>query len=383
MRLAYVTRQLEIGGAERQLFCLVQGLCRTNPVWVFTLYEGGKLWTEFAQLPSVRLLTLNRKGLGGLSAVYQLSQILKKEKIDLIHTYLSLSHTIGLLAASIARTPVKVVAIRDCGIGRLNWSSRVSFQTDRVLTNLVADRVISNSHAGKQYHVRRGYRADKISVISNGIDAPRFDIQLDVEAEKARLGLPPDAQVVGMVAGIKPIKDHPTFLKAAALLTREFPKAFFLIIGEGDPFYVGGLKKMVTDLTLEGKVIFTGVRKDIPRLLQVMDVAVLTSFREGFPNSVAEAMAAGKPVVTNDVGDLSEIVQDGKCGFLAALGDAGDLATKIGRLLSDEVLRRQIGQQGKQRIANRYSVEMMVTQTEQLYADLLRQGQSHTPNLRK
>ncbi|MBI4458504.1 MAG: glycosyltransferase [Acidobacteria bacterium] len=191
---------------------------------------------------------------------------------------------------------------------------------------------------------------------------------------RQELRLPPDAPLVAMLSRLNGLKGGEYFVRAAALLAWRFPQARFLIVGDvgcGDSFYKAALERQVIRLGLGGRVLFTGFRLDIPRLLSEVSVSVLPSLSEGLSNVLLESMAAGVPVVASRVGGNPEVVQDGASGLLVPPSDAEALAGAIRTLLEDPELARRYGQAGKERIAQHFTLTRMVRETEEHYLQLL------------
>jgi glycosyltransferase involved in cell wall biosynthesis len=148
----------------------------------------------------------------------------------------------------------------------------------------------------------------------------------------------------------------------------------FLVVGETAPMetaYLTALEAQAARLGIARRVIFTGIRSDVPELLSSVDVAVMPSLNEALSNVLLESMAAGAPLVATRVGGTPEALSDGECGLVVPPGDAAALATGVARLLNDPALAARLGHAARQRIANEFSVDRMVRATEQLYVDLL------------
>ena len=185
------------------------------------------------------------------------------------------------------------------------------------------------------------------------------------------LGVPSNTPTVGIVAMLRPEKGHDIFLKAAALVLKQKPETHFLIIGDGDERKK--LEGMAEDTSIKAYIHFLGARKDIPEILNLFDVAVLSSYPvvETLSNAVLEYMAAGKPVVSTRVGSLEEVVDEGQTGFLVESGDFEAMAVLILKILQDAKLAREMGEAGRKKVEKEYSIEQMVSLTESLFEKLL------------
>lgn len=213
-------------------------------------------------------------------------------------------------------------------------------------------------------------RADcEVVGICNGIDTRRFAPDGATDAS-IRAGA---SHVVAILGHISEVKGHPTFVEAAGLLARTFPQSRFLVIG-GETIQQGlrgQLEQRARDLGLGDRVQFLGFRNDVAQILSAADVVVLPSLAEGFPLAVLEAMACGKPVVATPVGGVPEAIVEGVTGMLVAPGRADLLAQGVATLLQDPDAARRMGQAARQRIEQRFSVEIFGGAVQALYSRLL------------
>jgi glycosyltransferase involved in cell wall biosynthesis len=192
--------------------------------------------------------------------------------------------------------------------------------------------------------------------------------------------LPPGVPVVAVVSRLIRLKGLEQFLEAAAVVTRDVPDVRFLIVGEtapSDKGYLTDLKTLADRLGIGGRVIFTGLRSDVPLLLAGATVAVMPSLNEALSNALLESMAAGAPVVATRVGGTSEALVDGENGLLVPPGDVGALATAVTRLLGAPALAARLGLAARHSIAERVSIGRQVAATEQRYFDLLARKKRH------
>jgi glycosyltransferase involved in cell wall biosynthesis len=240
------------------------------------------------------------------------------------------------------------------GVGRLNRS--LTPITDAFIA-------VAPSH-GRYLIEREGCPAEKAVVIPNGVDTARFAPSRDAAAVRRKLGIAVDAPVAGIVAALRPEKNHELFLRMASRIVRKLPAARFLIIGDGP--CRGDLERRCSELCLMENVLFLGSRDDVPKLLAVMDVFVLTSHIEANPISILEAMSVGLPVVSTNVGSIHEAVRDGETGYLIPAGDSAQLAERVLSLLADAQKRTAMGAAARASVIERWSIESMVHGYEQL-----------------
>ena len=289
-----------------------------------------------------------------------------------MHTYSFYANVFAVPAARLGRVPVVVASIRDTGAYITPMKRRVQRMTCRL-----ADSVVVNAEAVRRWLVEDGYDERRITVIRNGIDPAPYARKASPGKLHQELGLPPDAPLVAVLSRLSPIKGLEYFLEAAATVAAAAPDVRFLIVGEAekkDIEYARSLEAYANRLGLGRRVVFTGLRLDVPRVLDEVAVSVLPSLSEGLSNVLLESMAAGVPVVATRVGGTPEAVEEGVTGLLVPPRDAGALALAISRLLTDRALAARLGRAGRGRAVRFFSIDAAVRQTEQLYFTLLRRN---------
>ena len=234
------------------------------------------------------------------------------------------------------------------------------------------DHLIAVSHATKNEMVAAGLPPDLISVIHNAIDTDAWSPRYATIGLKEELGLEHANPVIGYVGRIMPEKDLETWLRAAALVAQRYSEAQFVLVGEGrDGDTLGQLQRLATELGIAERVHFPGYRTHLLPVYGSFDLFVLSSRREGLPNSILEAMAVGLPVVTTDVAGTSELVLDCQTGYVVPQGDVDRLAHAMVTLVADTQLRQRMGQAGRERIEREFSFTHRLQRIEKLYARVL------------
>jgi glycosyltransferase involved in cell wall biosynthesis len=306
-------------------------------------------------------------GLGSARAFVRLVTLLRRERPQILQTWLYHSDLIGLEAARLAGIRTVVWNIRST-VQRRRDQSALGWWTMGALARL-SDRpraIVANSRAGIASHQARGYRCRRWELIPNGFELPE---RLPGREERARLaaelGLPESAPWIGLVARHHPVKDHPTFLRAAALLVARQPSARFLLVGRG----VEQLAEQARELGLAARVRLLGERQDVMRITACLDLAASSSVNEAFSNTLGEAMACGVPCVATDVGDSAEIVGD--TGRIVPPANPEALAAAMSDLLDLPASERlALGQSAAARIRERFSLAHTIARYEELYVDL-------------
>jgi glycosyltransferase involved in cell wall biosynthesis len=234
------------------------------------------------------------------------------------------------------------------------------------------DHLIAVSHATAAEMVTAGVPRQRISVIHNGIDTEAWSLHRTTSDLRDELGLRQAFPVVGYVGRIMPEKDLDTWLRAAALVGQQYPQARFVLVGEGrDGQTLSYLRQLAGTLGIAERVSFPGYREHLLPVYATFDLFVLSSLREGLPNSILEAMALGLPVVTTDVAGAKELVLDGQTGFVVPQRDAHSLAQAILAVLDDERRRRAMGQAGRERVERKFSFVQRLIGIEALYGRLV------------
>ena len=365
MRVFFLIRSLERGGAERQLIELVRGLSATgDEVTVCTFYDGGALRGELQSIPGVTVHSLRKRGRWDVARVaVRLLRIVRSSHPDVIHSYMAFANELALLMGRAVGVAV-VWGLRSSEVDPSlhDEFSRRQFAVGARLSRF-ADAIIVNSQAGKRHHERFGYSNRHMLVIPNGIDCSRFrpDRSLGENLRK-EWGVRDGERLIGLVARINPVKDHKTFLHAVALVAKSQPKARFVCIGGGSQAEIAELKALGDRLGLAQRLIWAGARDDMSAAYNAIDILALSSISEGFPNVVAEAMASGKACVVTDVGDAAYIVGD--CGVVVPPRDASALAGGLIRMLdTPEQEFETMRSRARARIEENFSIASLVSTT--------------------
>ena len=375
MKLAIVITGLSGGGAEMMLLKVLERLDRRRfSPHVISLTSRGEIGARIEKLGvPVECLGM-RSGHFSPTKFLRLVGRLRKLHPDAVHTWMYHADLLGGLAARLAGIRAVGWAIRHS-----NFSSSHSKRSTlwvmkacAVLSRRIPRRILCCSQIGNDVHVSAGYDEEKMVVIPNGFDLARFRPDADARVSvRAELGLSEDTPLVGLIARFDPQKDHAGFFEAAARTYRSRPDAHFLLAGTGAAGNNTALRRAIQQAGVVGNTHLLGRREDIPRLMAALDVLVSSSsFGEGFPNVLGEAMACGVPCVVTDVGDSAEIV--GETGRVVAPGDMAALAQDIVEVLGlSDKERRALGARARERVQARYRIGSVVRQYEEFYEHLI------------
>lgn len=358
------------GGSERQAVQLARLLHESGryQVRVACLDGGGVLRREVERLGVGEIAEYPLTSFYDRNMATQLrrcARYLRAQAITIVQTHDFYSNVFGMAAAALAGVPVRIAARRETSGIRSEKQKLVERWAYRL-----AHAVVANCEAVRHQVISEGTRAEKVVTIYNGLDLARITPPPDWRRDEAlaACGLPrhQTRRLVTIVANLRhPVKDHQTFLRAARRVQAAVPDAAFVIAGEGE--LINALRALAATLGLAERVFFIGRCADVAGLLALSDVCVLSSRAEGFSNSILEYMAAARPVVATAVGGAREAIIESETGYLVPPGDDTRLAERVIALLGDPARARQMGERGRQIVAERFSCAAQLARTEQLY----------------
>lgn len=297
-----------------------------------------------------------------------LASFIRRFHPDIVNSHLFRS---TLVAAPLAKR-LGVPRVVETYHGREAWrrgAIKGSFGVDRAVARWV-DRVIAVSEAAREFLVRtKGIPAAKVVVVPNGRDLSIFKPGGDREAIRRELGLGPHTPVIGIIGRLEEQKGHVFALDGLSMVVSEFPEARLLVVGEGS--LRGRLEAHARSARLAAHVLFTGFRRDVPRLIDAMDVVALPSLYEGMPLTAIEASAMAKPIVATAVDGTAEVVQDGTTGLLVPPGDPVALAEAIRVILRNSTRAKEMGEAGRRWVRARFDLDRQVEATARRYREVL------------
>lgn len=371
IKLLNVVPTLLCGGTENHFMTLSRAL---DPKRFDLRFACLRKWGPFVDELKARKIPLEEYRLATFRSVNalvqqaRLARYVSRHAIDIVHTYSFYGNVFAVPPGRLA-SRVVIASIRDRGPYLTPMQRRVQKHVCRL-----ADCILVNAEAVRQWLLDDGYDGSRIVVIPNGIDVSRF-VATDRAEVRRSLGVPEHARVVGVVSRLSRLKGIEQFLESAALIARSAGDVRFVIVGEQSPIknleYLDELSGLARGLGIGDKVIFTGLRSDVPAVLSALDVAVMPSLNEALSNVLLESMAAGAPVVATDVGGTSEALKDGVNGTLVPPSRPDLMAAAILQLLDAPPMAQRFGAAAKRTIDDRFSLDRMVQATESLYDRLL------------
>ena len=373
IRVLLVISNLEYGGAQRQVVELANNFDPARvEVHVCSLSSYVPLAREL-QLPDGRVHVVEKRSRFDLMVVPQLTRLLRRLKIDVVHGYLFDAEVAVRLAGRLARTAVVAGSERNTDY-TLKRVQHVAYR----LTKSKVDLIIANSNAGAAFHSGMlGHDRSIYRVIHNGVDTTKFAPRDRAEARR-RLGLAPEDAVVGMFASFKRQKNHPLLFAAAKELLTRVPRLRLLLVGDelhggmhGSSDYKVRTEALIDELGLRDRCMLLGNRDDVELIYPACDVTALPSLFEGTPNVALESMASGVPVVATDVADNALVVPDGQAGFIVPLGDHMLMADRLGRVLQDAGCAARMRQFTREWVTREFSTARLAEKTEAVYREWL------------
>ena len=372
IRVAYCVARMDFGGTELNAVRTAERIDHDRfDVTVASLMDSGPLLERYASagipvecfpITSLYNRTTLREGL-------RLYRFLIAKRIEILHCHDMYSNVFATPWARLARVPLVIASrrwIHPVSDPRLELANRIAYR--------LVHRVLGNSRAvAQQLRDGDGVAAGRILSLPNFVEERAFESPSASarSAFRSELGIPAHAEVVGCVARLVDVKDHATLLRAVGQLAVRRPALHVVLVGDGP--CRPGLERIAAELDISGRTHFAGARPHLPNLHHFFDVSALASLTEGFPNSLVEAMAAGRPVVATDVGGNPDAVRP-STGILVPPADPNAFANALEHVLADEELRRRMGAAALRVARSEYHVNAVIPALETMYVKLLERG---------
>jgi glycosyltransferase involved in cell wall biosynthesis len=375
IRILFLIPSLVANGAERQLLELVKRMDRDRfEVHLAVFYDPGSednLGSEAARVPDLQIHSLHKRrgALGYLTALPRLLRLILHLAPDVLHGYMDGNLPLLILGGLLRKRVVWGIRRTSKDLAKVDRLGLQLLRLDVWLSRYV-DLIIFNSEAGRLNHAAMGMKAARMAVVVNGFDVARFrpDPALGA-AQREGWAIPAGVPLIGIVGRLHPVKDHPTFLRAAAKLAETCPSAWFVCVGEGPAPYRAALGELADSLGIGDRVRFPGASQGMPAVYNALSYLVLSSTDEGFPNVLGEAMACGVPCVTTRVGDALALVGPG--GSVVETGDDAAIADALATLIAESASARAArAEASRARICSTFSADALARNTERLILNL-------------
>ncbi|MFX0198881.1 MAG: GT4 family glycosyltransferase PelF [Candidatus Hodarchaeota archaeon] len=370
MKILQVAYKSEIYGGEKVLLDLTRGLMDKGHRLFVACPSYGPL-TDVVQAEGAKVFVIPMTKTYDLLAIYRLYRILRKYKIDVIHSHGLLVNILSRFASYLANTPVSISTAHiplnlKSGKQAQNVYEKLMIPYYLILDNLTSSlnhKIIAVSHAVKRDLIEQGVDPKRIVVVQNGIDTSFLNGKN--QSAKTELQHNQSCPIVGTITRLSPQKDIPTFLMMASLVIKKVPKTQFIIVGDGEE--KERLQALAEGLGLHNHAKFLGYRKDARDILKSFDIFSLSSLWEGLPIVILEAMAAEKPVVATAVDGVREVVEHGRTGLLVEPQRPDLLADYVIELIKNPDQKKELGQRGRKRLERFFSINRVINTVEQIY----------------
>ncbi len=363
MRIVHVNTERTWRGGESQVFNLMTGLRALGHDVELIGLPGGALAGRCRE-SGIPVTEMTMRSDADVLAGARIAAHLGRRGCDVLHAQTARAHSLALLARA-ARAARRLVVSRRIDFPvRRDPANRWKYRTRLV------DRYIAVAGVIRDVLVAAGVPAARIEVIHSSIDLSRFSGSGDGRpTARAELGIPAGAPVVGHVAALAWHKGQKDLVSAIPALAAAEPDVRVVLVGSGEEEQA--LKRQAAELGVEARVIFTGARSDVPRLLPAFDVFCMPSYLEGTCNAVLEAFAMRVPVVASSAGGLPELVEPERTGLLVPPRDPVALSAALLRMLRERELARRCAEAAFARVHERYGVDRMVSRTAALYQEVM------------
>ena len=366
--------QIDImGGSERLVYNLALNLDRKIFSPSIAWFNGDKRIEDFKNL-NIPLYHVPKIKRFDFSTMQMLGNIIKDNNIHIVnaHHFMSMVYSFyGCKMRNRGRLIYTEHSEWEIEKIRWRWKQIGSFLLKRT------DRAVGVSEAvSKQISTQFSMDYSKIVTIQNGVDLITDSNPIKKATIRKKLDIADNEKVIGIVANFRKVKNHIFFLKAFDELVKDFNNIKLLLVGQGLEDDLENSEKEIRNFVaqndLDKKVMFLGYRSDIPDILAIMDIFCLTSFKEGLPISLIEAMAAGLPVVGTNVDGIKDVIIPGRNGFLVQINDVERLKNVLITLLHDAPLRRKFGEESKFIATSIYSLKRCINKYQDLFLSVLR-----------
>jgi len=358
-------------GAEAQAFTMLKSLSTCDDLDIqAVILNNGKLYSKLCEL-GLETHLIDETQHGFFAIRRKLTDLLHDQNIDLVHSHRSKENVLAGMMKKKGFTKKLVQTVHGMGepfTGLRKIKTSLTSMMNRSYTRRFFDRIHAVSH-DIEIRLKKYIGPDRIVTIHNAVDDDFFIARPDISKIRNEFGFDDNDFLIGTAGRMVPVKGYDMFLKTARIVADKNTQAKFLLAGDGP--IKADLEKMAKEMGLSGSVKFVGFRDDIIDFLGGLDLFIMTSYHEGIPVVLLEAMALGKPITATAVGGILEVIEDGKSGILAAPSDADKFAAKCLEVIRDRELRSRLGEGAKARIRSDFSSQAQKEKIHDLYHQLM------------
>lgn len=360
----FIIHGLGRAGPELRLLDFAQRFPESTDVHVCSVGDSLALLDEFKKTRASVSVVPIRRAYADWSQVARVTGSIREHDIAVVNSF-GLKTLLVCLAAKL-RYGRRIRAVHHVvSLGEdLRWYQRALMW--RAMQQM--DVIVCNGHALNEEVIGPRPLAPRVTVIPNGVDCEHFrSTPAERLAERQRQGYGPEHFVLGTVGNVRPVKNYPFLLRAMRRIHRAYPHTRLLCVGGGQ---VEEMRGLAEQLGLGGAVRFTGLAADVRPHLATMDAFALCSLKEGSPNAVLQAMAMSIPTIASAVGEIPYLLDHGAAGLLIDPTEEDALVASVSRLVDDAAYRRAVGDAGRRRAEETYSIDRMIHAYVKLFDDL-------------
>lgn len=363
-KIIHLIQALDNGGCENMLLRVLPHLNNFKNE-IITLNHRGELAEKFEE-KNIAIFNINQKNLLDIFGYFRLLKEIRKEKPDIIFTYLFHADAIGRLFLQLF-TKIKIIpSLRTTYHYKKYWPARF-FEK---LTKYFVKDYLANSESVKIFYVENiGVAPEKITVVSNGIDVAFYDRIKRDENLKESLEIKKEELAIICVANFHINKGHRYLLEAFEKVYFENKNVKLLLVGNGDE--KEKLLKQIKNYRSKNNILFLGKRSDVPQLLKISDIFVLPTLFEGMSNAIMEAMSCGLPIITTDIAENKELIENKKSGILISTQNATEIQKNVLRLLKNESLRKSLGENARNSIKKLCDLDIIIEKMKNFYNSII------------
>jgi glycosyltransferase involved in cell wall biosynthesis len=373
IKVLHIITSLDADGAQHMLLKLCQNISAEKfDFKVINLRQATTFGAKFEEL-GVRVENIGmRRMFPSFSALRRIAAIIREYNPDLIQGWMyhgNLAATAGRCLAGY-HGPLLWNIRKATEVGEFRPMTRLTIKLGAWMSSSIA-KIIYCGRFIAESHYQLGYSTKNAVIIPNGFDTDRFAPSDDSrKLVREKLRMPQNAIIVGMTARYHPHKDHPNFIRAAALVRKEFPDTYFILAGRGLDKSNAVVRGLVEELGLNDQLFLLGEHCSVETLIPAFDVYCLSSSAEGFPNSLGEAMSCAVPCVSTDAGASAEVL--GSSGVVVPVRDSEKLASAVTRLLRQSPEDRSaIGKGARTRVIEQFSLSSVAERYAEVYRTAL------------
>lgn len=367
-KLLFVMLRLDAGGSERVVLELARNIDKALFDIYLVYFSQGQLYDDFRPV-CAKLFHVQRRGGYDLAAMLRIGHIIKKYSIDVVnaHHYAPFFYSyLGSMMSISCRFYLTVHSVPEI----MNMSNM-----HRLLCNLLCYRAngIIGISSDISLSMRKAFpsHSEKVVCIPNAVNVELFSTPVDRTVVRRDLSISTSEIVIGMIGNFHKVKNHLCLIRAFDALCKKYPNLRLVLVGRGFSEFPEtsevNMKALINDFKLEDRIIFTGYRNDIPRLLKAFDIFSLPSFSEGLPVAILEAMAARIPVVGSDVRGIRELISPENTGLLFPVNDHISLAGQLERLITDVELRERLREKAFDFVSQNHGMRQWISRYQDLF----------------